>query len=55
MVSTQTSPLLVPYDFLTEKERASSVMSATEMVRTILFLNYRFEYVPNERRPSTGK
>jgi hypothetical protein len=38
-----TSPLLVPYEFLTEKEKSSSVQSATEMVRTILYLNYAFE------------
>ena len=38
-----TSPLLVPYEFLTEKEKASSVHSAMEMIRTILYLNYRFE------------
>ena len=52
--ATQTSPLLVPYEFLTEKEKASSIMSATEMVRCILYLNYRFEFVPSERRTSTG-
>jgi hypothetical protein len=28
---------------LTEKEKASSVHSAMEMIRTILYLNYRFE------------
>jgi hypothetical protein len=34
----QTSALLVPYDFLTEKEKASSINSALEMVRCILYL-----------------
>ena len=39
----QTSALLVPWEFLTEKEKQSSVHSATEMIRSILYLNYKFE------------
>jgi hypothetical protein len=39
----KTSPLLVPFEFLTEKELALLKTSAAEMVRTILFLGYSIE------------
>jgi RyR domain len=39
----KVSPLLVPYEFLTEKEKANTVNSATEMIKTILYLGFEFQ------------
>jgi hypothetical protein len=46
----KVSPLLVPYEFLTEKEKANTVNSATEMIKTILYLGFEFQ-----RDPSVGR
>ena len=41
-VASKTSSMLVPYEFLTEKEKASSRSSAMEMVRTLLQMGFTF-------------
>ncbi len=43
----KTSALLVPFEFLTEKEKSSTMNSATEMIRTVLYLGYKFEKNPH--------
>lgn len=42
----KTSPMMVPYEFLTEKEKQMSRTSAVEMVKAMIYFNYKFELEP---------
>jgi hypothetical protein len=42
----KTSNMLVPYEFLTEKEKAMSRNNAIELVKAMIFFGYKFELEP---------
>jgi hypothetical protein len=52
--STHTSSMLVPYDFLTEKEITTTKTFAMEMVLTIVFLGYVFELDASKHGPRSS-